>query len=160
MLHFPKKSSEKSGRRWLTHFNDPSLCSSKPIPCVREALLISSVQTFPGSKTPINFFYCLLVRCGYFWYINPHFRRFFFLPVLFGCFEIHFFSVAHRRNFCFHSHHLCFREQVICFLFYVRPSAILYFILSARLFFLEGCFYASLYYISFYCSQNDKNSRF
>ena len=137
---FPKKSSEKSGQRSLTHFNDPSLCSSKPIPCVREALLISSVQTFPVSKSPINFF--LLPSCPLwllliyqstlppFFFTSPFrlFRNTFFLCCSIG------------ENFAFT--HLTFvsesRLSVFYFLCVLAPFCILFWVHAS--FFLKAVF--------------------
>ena len=90
---FPKKSSEKSGRRWLTHFNDPSLCSSKPIPCFREGLLNSSVQTLSTYQNRQSIFFIAFLSVVVTFDTSIHTSAV-FLIVLFGRFEISFFSVA------------------------------------------------------------------
>ena len=56
-----------------------------------------------------------------------------------------FFSLwLQGRKFCFHSPHLCFREQFVSVCF-VPPCAFFLFFFGTRFFFLEGCFYASLH---------------
>ena len=91
------------------------------------------------SNSPIIFFYCLLVRCGYFWYINPHFRRFFNSP--FRLFRNKFFLCSSiGKNFAFT--HLTFVSESSLFVFYflcvLAPFFILFFVHAS--FFLRAVF--------------------
>ena len=131
------------GKNKIRYTFDPS----KPLPCFNSGRLtkITCSNFIPTSKSPISFFYCLFVRCGYFWFINPPFRRFFkhspsrlFRNTFFLCSSI-------GEKFAFT--HLTFVSESSLSVFYflspcLAPIFILYF--EYTLLSLKGCFYVPL----------------